>query len=402
MNWPEVPFENLYAVPSRNGVYKPKEFHGRGCRIVNMGELFGFDFISNQEMNRVELNDSELLANSLMDGDLLFGRRSLIESGAGKCSVVVEPQEDLTFESSVIRVRLNKNKANPLFFYYFFRSPQGKGRIGSIVTGTNVKGIRGSELKRLSVVCPKMDNQNEIVSTLFTYDSLIRNNIQRMGLLEETARLLYREWFVNLRFPGHEHTKIIKGVPEGWNHKVLGELCREIRDLVKPESLDPNTPYIGLEHMPRRSISLCEWGRVEEVTSTKHRFKEGEILFGKIRPYFHKVGIAFFDGVASSDAIIIRAEADKVSEYVLMTVSSDGFVAATAQTMKEGSKMPRADWKQMQDYLTPLPPDGILTSFQSVVRPILQQLKTLTFSTNQLRQARDLLLPKLMSGEITV
>ena len=93
MKWPDVVFETLYAGPSRNGVYKPKEFHGSGCRIVNMGELFGFDFISNQEMNRLELNDMELATNSLQDGDLLFGRRSLVEAGAGKCSLVVEPQE---------------------------------------------------------------------------------------------------------------------------------------------------------------------------------------------------------------------------------------------------------------------------------------------------------------------
>src|SRR5260370_41355319 len=84
MNWQDVTFETLYAAPSRNGVYKPKEFHGNGCRIVNMGELFGFDFISSQEMNRLELNDSEFATNSLKDGDFLFGRRSLVEPGGGK------------------------------------------------------------------------------------------------------------------------------------------------------------------------------------------------------------------------------------------------------------------------------------------------------------------------------
>ncbi|MHB8894770.1 MAG: hypothetical protein ACYC99_06270 [Candidatus Geothermincolia bacterium] len=223
-----------------------------------------------------------------------------------------------------------------------------------------------------------------------------------MALLEDAARQLYREWFVRLRFPGHEHTPITNGVPEGWGRKTLGELCEDVRETASPDQLDPDTPYIGLEHMPRRSIALSEWGRVEEVTSTKHRFRAGEILFGKIRPYFHKVGVAFVDGVASSDAIVIRPLAEELGCFVLMVVFSDPFVANTAQSMREGSKMPRADWKLMKQYPVPLPPHGILSTFNSAVQPIIEQLKTLIFQNRQLRAARELLLPRLMSGEIAI
>ncbi len=108
------------------------------------------------------------------------------------------------------------------------------------------------------------------------------------------------------------------------------------------------------------------------------------------------------DGVASSDAIVIRPIEPKVRGFVLMTVSSDPFVAVTAQTMREGSKMPRADWKQMQAYPMPLPPDGLLGSFESAIQPVVEQLKAFTFANQKLRAARDLLLPRLMSGEITV
>lgn len=138
------------------------------------------------------------------------------------------------------------------------------------------------------------------------------------------------------------------------------------------------------------------------MTSSKHRFREGEILFGKIRPYFHKVGIVFVDGVASSDAIIIHPRCSTLQGLVLMTLSSDPFVAVTAQTMREGSKMPRADWKQMQAYPVPVPPDGLLSSFDSFVRTTVDQLKTLAFANHKLRAARDLLLPRLMSGDIVV
>ena len=191
-------------------------------------------------------------------------------------------------------------------------------------------------------------------------------------------------------------------MPEGWELKVLGDLCNEVRVSVPPESVELDTPYIGLEHMPRRSISLNEWGRAEAVTSTKHRFLEGEILFARIRPYFHKVGIAFVAGVVSSDAIVIRPKEADLRGLVLMTVSSDPFVAVTAQTMKEGSKMPRADWKQMQAYPLLIPSNGLLNSFEHVIRNIVEQLKILTIANLRLRTARDLLLPRLMSGEIEV
>jgi type I restriction enzyme, S subunit len=223
-----------------------------------------------------------------------------------------------------------------------------------------------------------------------------------MALLEDAARQVYQEWFVRLRFPGYEHTCIVDGVPEGWERKNFGEICYDVREAVLPEALEPDTPYIGLEHIPRRSISLTEWGNAEQVTSTKLRFREGEILFGKIRPYFHKVGIAFVDGVASSDTIIIRPNSAKLHGLVLTTVSSDPFVANTSQTMKEGSKMPRADWKQMKEYLVAVPPDGLLCTFNDTISSITAQLKNLTFQNQKLRTARDLLLPKLMSGEIAV
>ena len=105
MSWQSIRFEDLYAEPSRNGVYKSKEFHGSGAKMVNMGELFGHEFISNQEMKRVQLTEAELKKSSLKDGDLLFGRRSLVEAGAGKCSIVTDIQEPTAFESSIIRVR---------------------------------------------------------------------------------------------------------------------------------------------------------------------------------------------------------------------------------------------------------------------------------------------------------
>jgi type I restriction enzyme, S subunit len=169
--WETKPFGRLYGEPSRNGVYKTSEFHGRGTRIVNMGEMFGFDFISDQEMNRVSLTTKEMATNGLRDGDLLFGRRSVVPSGAGKCSIVVNPPEPLIFESSIIRVRLNQEVADPLFHYYFFASPMGRFVMSLIISGTNVKGIRGSELRDLEIPHPPLPEQTAIATVLSDMDA---------------------------------------------------------------------------------------------------------------------------------------------------------------------------------------------------------------------------------------
>ncbi|MFN7610003.1 MAG: restriction endonuclease subunit S, partial [bacterium] len=261
-----------------------------------------------------------------------------------------------------------------------------------------VPGVNRNVLHELRVRYPDCTAQEKIVDVLASYDHLMVANRRRAELLEEAARQLHREWFARLRFPGFEHANIVQRTPHDWTSGSFGDYCDEIRESVAPDAMDPDTPYIGLEHIPRRSISLCEWGNVDEVTSSKHRYHENDILFGKIRPYFHKVGIAFTDGVASSDAIVIRPKDAKLLPLVLMTASSDPFVAATSQTMREGSKMPRADWKQMQAYPVPLPPDGLLQSFNDFINPILAQLKTLSFMNRRLKAARDLLLPRLMSG----
>lgn len=400
MMWPLIKFGELYKIPSLNGLTRPIKVRGRGFRMVNMGELFAYERIGDVNMERVPLNERELEKFTLEPGDLLFARQSLILEGAGKCSIILPQPEPTCFESHIIRVRLDPKKAEPFFYYYLFKTRYSG--ISTIVQQCAQAGIRSSELAELEMLYPPLDVQHYIAEILTTYDELLENNCRRMELLEELARQLYREWFISLRFPGHEQTRIEEGVPEGWMRSVLGDICLDIREPVNPSQIDPDTPYIGLEHIPRRSISLSKWGFASDVTSTKHRFCAGEILFGKIRPYFHKVGIAFIDGITSSDAIVIRAISEELSNLVLMTVSSDAFVAQASQTMREGSKMPRADWKIMRQYPVVLAPKGLLEDFNKVIAPIIEQLKVLTLNNQKLQSARDLILNKLISGGVTV
>ncbi len=330
--------------------------------------------------------------------DLILAR----EAPAGNVAIIKSEQQ-VCLGQRTVHLRPDTDQVDPDYLCYFLLSPLQRGLLLAGETGATAKHVNMKDIRRLPLKnLPRIEVQRRIASILSPYDDLIENNRRRIHLLEEAARLLYREWFVHLRFPGHEHVRIVDGVPEGWEARTLGDLCEEIREIVKPKALEPDTPYIGLEHMPRRSISLSEWGRADQVTSSKHRFQEDDILFGKIRPYFHKVGIAFVDGVASSDAIVIRPCKHYLLNFVLMTVSSDPFIAVTAQTMKEGSKMPRADWKQMQAYPTPIPPMSLLDNYDRSIQAIVEQLKNLTLTNRKLAQARDLLLPRLMNGEIAV
>ena len=315
-------------------------------------------------------------------------------------------------------------QSNIRYVYYCLKANQSL--LGNMQNGTGIPHVRGDDLKSFQIPLPPLPVQRRIADVLSAYDDLIENNRRRIAILEETARLAYRKWFGGSGAKGgmrHEtidepevgrETRDVRRVSSLASHArvlrltshaqlrtvTLGEICHEVRRGVSPDAIAPDTPYIGLEHMPRRSISLCEWESAQKITSTKLAFETGDILFGKIRPYFHKVGIAFVDGVASSDAIVIKPNSPELLAYVLMTVSSDAFVAAASQGMKEGSKMPRADWKQLLRYCVVLPDAETLSAFNKVLNPILAQLKTLCFSIRNLAAARDLLLPRLMKGAV--
>jgi type I restriction enzyme, S subunit len=170
---------------------------------------------------------------------------------------------------------------------------------------------------------------------------------------------------------------------------------------VQPSEVSKDTPYIGLEHLPRKSIALSGWTTPDTVTSSKLRFYEGEILFGKIRPYFHKVGVAPVDGICSSDIIVIRPKAPEFAALTAMVTSSDDFVLQAVQT-SQGTKMPRANWDVLVKYPVFVPDAPLLNKFNGIAANVISQIRTLTFKNQNLRQTRDLLLPKLISGELDV
>ena len=200
---------------------------------------------------------------------------------------------DVLVEEWLLSAQIQRRFIPGSFFYYFLTTSWRKVVESNIINGATVDRIPLKKFPEFKVQFPALDAQERIASILSAYDDLIENNRRRIQLLEQAARLLYREWFVRLHFPGHEHVKIKDGVPEEWEKKKLSDLCEEVHESVKPDAIEPDTPYIGLEHIPRRSISLSEWGLAEDVISNKNSFHEGDILFGKIRTVFSQSGDCF-------------------------------------------------------------------------------------------------------------
>ena len=333
-------------------------------------------------------------------GDILFSR---VGSYGNSC--YVQRTEPFCLGQNTVCVSPRRDQINPYYLYCCLNSDYVKGQIESLVDGASQPTISLANINKFSIPWPSPSIQGKIASILSAYDDLIENNTRRIKILEEMAQMIYREWFVNFRFPGHENVKLVESelgpIPEGWIPTRLGDLCSEKRRGVHPNDLDPNTPYIGLEHLPRKSIALGEWGRAGDVGSTKLRFNRGEILFGKIRPYFHKVGVAPVDGVASSDAIVIVPSEAVHFGAVVCCVSSEDFVLHATQT-SQGTKMPRANWDVLTKYPLPIPDAPLLEQFNGAIRPIVDLLQNLVFRNRNLRATRDLLLPKLISGEIPV
>jgi type I restriction enzyme S subunit len=309
------------------------------------------------------------------------------------------------------------------YLKFLMMSVEVQSQLQGRASGTTVVGIKQSELRKIELSLPPFDIQRAIVGVLGALDDKIEQTRRTARALERLARAIFRAWFVDFEpvkakaagataFPSMPQpvfdvlpTRIVDSaigpVPEGWNVGRLGDIAVQRRDGVQPADIDPETPYIGLEHMPRHSITLTEWEQVGKVTSGKARFREGQILFGKLRPYFHKVGVAPIDGVCSTDIVVMEPKESLWLAVVLGHVSSDAFVAH-ATACSTGTKMPRSNYRDMASYKVAIPPKAAAASLVHIVRPMLALLTAGIFEARKLAAMRDYLLPKLLKGEVRV
>lgn len=305
-----------------------------------------------------------------------------------------------TFQKSVAIVKPNQALMRPDYLYYsllncvhqFINESNGSAQ-KNLLLGT----MRDFEI----VIEECFEKQEKLAGILKAYDDLIENNQKQIKLLEEAAQRLYKEWFLDLRFPGYEDCKIVDGIPEGWKKVILGDICVLRKETLKPGKIEKGIPYIGLEHMPRKDICLADWGDSSDIKSSKFQCYENDVIFGKIRPYFHKVGYALVNCISSTDAIIMVAE-EGFWGLLLMITSSIPFVDYTYKTCKEGAKMPRADWNEMKKYSTLVAAEDIQKEFEENIWIITRRIKSLAMQNRKLAEVRDRLLPKLMSREIEI
>ena len=303
-----------------------------------------------------------------------------------------------------------------MFIYYWLQSLRPQLRANLETTGIGAGKIDLDFLKSLPFPSFDYKQQQEIGELASVFDIKIELNRRMNETLEAMARAIFKDWFVEFgptrakmegRAPylAPELWELFpdsldeEGKPFGWQRRTLAALAHAPRRSVNPVDIAEDTPYIGLKHMPRHSIALSKWESAGNVKSNKSIFKHGDLLFGKLRPYFHKVGLAPLDGICSSDIVVVVPRAPEWEAFTLACLSSDEFVDYTDQT-STGTKMPRTSWKTMGQYKVCVPSGQVIYAFQNLVRPLLDLIAASIHETHSLAQTRDLLLPKLMSGEI--
>lgn len=342
----------------------------------------------------------------LSPGDMLVVMTDLTQAAPILGSPAFVPDEPVMLHNQRLGLIQIKPGAevDGRFLYYAMLSDTSRSQIRATATGATVRHTAPERIYRVALGVPELRVQQAIGDILGSIDELIDNNRRRVQVVEVMTRAIYREWFVKFRFPGFEDVPLIDSalgpIPDGWTWGKVDDLVRIVKDTVDPSTLDPDAPAVGLEHIPRQQITLDDWGAAGSQGSRKGVFARGDVLFGKIRPYFHKVSVAPVDGICSTDAIVIRPQAAHWGEVVAV-VSSTEFVAHATQT-SNGTKMPRADWKVIGQWPVAVPPVAIAAAFTGLARDQLSLAATLIFQNRRLAALRDMLLPKLVTAQIDV
>jgi type I restriction enzyme S subunit len=370
-----------------------------------------FAFVSDDKAESLD-------ANMARPGDIVFTQRGTL----GQVSLVPDGAFDrYLISQSQIKLTVDRELADPLFIYYVFSTGEQRDYIRQNAIQTGVPHTNLGILRETPVPLPPLPEQRAIARILGTLDDKIELNRRMNETLEAMARAIFKSWFVDFDpvrakaegrdpglpkhiadlFPDRFEDSELGEIPVGWEVGTLGDVAEHPRRGVQPEEIDPTTPYIALEHMPRRCIALSEWGAADGLESNKFNFERGEILFGKLRPYFHKVGVAPVDGVCSTDIVVVKPRAEHWLGFVLGHVSSEAFVEYTSAG-STGTKMPRTSWGEMARYPAVLPPENVAKRFTSQIQPSIDRIVASIHENHTVATVRDTVLPKLISGELRV
>jgi type I restriction enzyme S subunit len=385
----------------------------RTCRLGDVIELKrGYDLPTRQrERGQVQIISSS--GPSGFHNEPMVKAPGVVTGRYGTIGEVFYVTEDFWPLNTTLYVRDFK-ESDPRFVSYFLRTLD----FLAFSDKAAVPGVNRNHLHEAEIVWPEGHEQHLIAELLGSLDDKVELNRQMSRTLEEMARALFRNWFVDFDpvrakaegreaairadaadlFPGRFGDN---GLPEGWSFRRADEIAALVRDGVEPSSLDPVTPYVGLEHLSKRQLTLSDHGHASDVDSIKTRFEKGDLLFGKLRPYFHKVSIAPEAGICSSDIFVFRAKPGFPTPYLYLAFSEDSFVAA-ATGGSTGTRMPRADWGHLRNEVFAMGDERVMRAFGDITAPMLTRTASLAAESRTLAALRDTLLPKLISGELRI
>ena len=302
---------------------------------------------------------------------------------------------------TVYYVSQKKDHDDFRFIYYLLKSLP----LSTLNTDAAVPGLNRENALRYRVQIPSPEKQKEIASILSAYDDLIENNHRRIRLLEESARLLYREWFVRLRFPGHENVKIIDGVPDGWEKSTVSKLGDVVTGKT-PSTKDPDNfggkiPFIKTPDMHKNPIIIETSQYLSEKganSQAKKYIPEDSIIVSCIGT----VGIVAINAIKAQTNQQINTVIPQKEHFRYYAYFALGDLKSRLEAMGGGATMVNVNKGKFESLPVVIPSDSILQEFHEVCNPMFLQIKNLLIQNQKLKTARDLLLPRLMNGETEV
>lgn len=337
-------------------------------------------------------------------GDIVLTR----EAPLGEVGMI-RTEEPVFLGQRLVSYRADSEKLDSRFLLYSFQTHDLQAQIKALGSGATVEHMRVPDAKKLTLLLPPIDVQRQIGSILSAYDDLIENNTRRIVILEEMARALYQEWFVHFRFPGHEHVPLVDSslgpIPEGWDVKPASEVL-EVNPKLRSGGGGPKyfLPMSGLSEHSMLISSL----EIKE-TRTGARFQNGDTLLARITPCLENGKTGYVDFLpsdsdvahGSTEFIVLRGRSI-CSEFVYLLARSDEFRRHAITSMSGATGRQRVRNECFDTFYLAEPDPETVGRFKRIVEPMFHAISLLAKKNNNLRATRDLLLPKLISGEIDV